>query len=323
MSKWIERYIHAVTKRLPEAMRTDVHDELRAHIADMTPDNPSDDDLLKVFRTLGHPTVLASKYRGKEQYVIHPTLYFDYVNTLKVVGIIFVMVMLITGTIKTLTDMNYDSIWDAFSTISMNLFGDMFSGLFTAFAWVTIVFWILSKTEALSKSDWKLNDLPDLPEPTHVTISRKGTLIELSIGLIFGIAWIVVLAENLIIVNGSIPVFDSAVVAPFILFYVLEISFTLIEAAWKLRVGRWNFQTIIPSILVTIFGAAVAVAFLNAPGLINPAIYELIAEPIGESATTVEAGFNTGIYWITIIVVVGNLIDIASNLVKAYKGSKK
>lgn len=323
MNKWIERYIHGVTKRLPEAMRTEVHDELQAHIIDMSPENPTDDDLLKVFHTLGHPTVLASKYRGKEQYVIHPTLYYDYVNTLKIVGIIFVMVMFITGTIKTLTDMNFESIWDAISTVSFNLFGNLFSGLFSAFTWVTIVFWILSKTEALSKYDWKLSDLPELPEPTQIKISRNGTIVELALALIFGITWVVVLSEGLIIVNGSIPLFRSAVVAPFILFYVIDIALTLIDTAWRLKEGRWNFKTLIPSIIVNIYGAAVAVAFINAPGLINSAIFDLIATSVGETSAVVEAGFQTGIYWLTIVIVVANLIEIASNMVKAYKGSKK
>ncbi len=323
MNNYIERYIHAVTKRLPEAMRQDVHDELLAHITDMMPEKATDEQMLTIFRTLGHPTVLASKYRGKEQYVIHPTLYYDYVNTLKIVGIIFVMVMLITGAIKTLTDLNFESVWDAVSTITMNLFGNLFSGIFTAFAWVTIVFWGLSKTEALSKNDWKLSDLPDLPEPTEVKISRKATIIELVVGVTLGLTWIVVLAQGLIIINGSIPLFNQDVVNPYLLFYVIEIAFTILETAWRIRVGRWNFQTVIPNILITVYGVAVAVSFINAPGRLTSGMFDLIATTIGETVATVEAGFQTGIYWLTIIIIGANIADILGNLVRAYKGSKK
>ena len=40
MNQWVERYIYAVSKKLPVSMREDVSKELRANIQDMIADDP-------------------------------------------------------------------------------------------------------------------------------------------------------------------------------------------------------------------------------------------------------------------------------------------
>ncbi len=45
MNQWIERYIYAVVKRLPESMKKEVSEELRANISDMLSDKPTDDEI--------------------------------------------------------------------------------------------------------------------------------------------------------------------------------------------------------------------------------------------------------------------------------------
>lgn len=87
MKKIIERYIYAVTKRLPERMRDEVKEELNANIHDMLPKNPTDQDIDELLHKLGHPRELARNYHGEDRYVISPLFYDDYIQVLKIVSI--------------------------------------------------------------------------------------------------------------------------------------------------------------------------------------------------------------------------------------------
>ena len=321
MKPWIERYIYAVTKRLPESSRQEVHNELLAHINDMLGENPTEEEISTVLHTLGQPAELANKYRGKDRYVVHPVLYEDYLNVLKIVGIVFITVQLITGSISLLTTFTYSTFWNAVGTITGTLFGNMFSGLFSAAGVITLVFWGLSHNETFHTTDWKLHDLPDLPEPTTEKITRLGVMVELVITTILSLVWVVVLMEGLIIVDGSIPFFNQPLVTPYVYLYSVGILLNILTLLWKLRMGSWSFKVAIPDVVEKIYSSVIGILFINIPGLINPAIYTLIADNTEYSAATVQQGFATGIYWITIVIVVATMIDIVTTLVKGYKGS--
>ncbi|TXT16181.1 MAG: hypothetical protein FD133_1944, partial [Erysipelotrichaceae bacterium] len=159
MKKYTERYIYAVTKRLPVSMRTEVAEELKANIQDMIgSENPSDEVILTTLRKLGHPRVLANQYRGKERYVVAPEYYDDYIGTLKVVGSIFIIVSLVTGLIDAFTSMTSVALVSVIQNVLENIFDHLWEGLMMAFAWTTIGFWIASSVNHnKSCDDWKLS----------------------------------------------------------------------------------------------------------------------------------------------------------------------
>lgn len=86
----IDRYIYAVTQRLPEQQREDIKRELQSLIEDMLEERipagqASKEDVESVLLELGHPNELAAKYRGYERYLIGPMLLDTYLTTLKIV----------------------------------------------------------------------------------------------------------------------------------------------------------------------------------------------------------------------------------------------
>jgi hypothetical protein len=86
----IDRYIYAVTQRLPEQQREDIKRELQSLIEDMLEERistgqASKEDVESVLLELGHPNELAVKYRGNERYLIGPMLIDTYLTTLKIV----------------------------------------------------------------------------------------------------------------------------------------------------------------------------------------------------------------------------------------------
>lgn len=68
----IERYVYAVTKRLPQSQREDVGLELSGLIEEMAQDRPVE----QILQEMGDPALLADSYRGAERYLVGPN-YFD------------------------------------------------------------------------------------------------------------------------------------------------------------------------------------------------------------------------------------------------------
>ncbi|WP_396126128.1 HAAS signaling domain-containing protein [Anaerobacillus sp. CMMVII] len=86
----INRYIYAVTERLPEAQRADIAKELRGLIEDMLEErvgggDPAKGDIEEVLLELGDPVSFADKYRGTKRYLIGPDLFTPYYTILKIV----------------------------------------------------------------------------------------------------------------------------------------------------------------------------------------------------------------------------------------------
>ena len=66
----VDRYIYAVTQKLPQAQRRDIADELHGLIEDMRDERAetsktSENDIEEVLLELGNPRELADKYRGR------------------------------------------------------------------------------------------------------------------------------------------------------------------------------------------------------------------------------------------------------------------
>ncbi|HOK27788.1 MAG TPA: hypothetical protein PLI21_02040, partial [Methanomassiliicoccaceae archaeon] len=80
MMDLIERYIQAVTERLPDGTRDDVARELRANIEDMLPDEAGEEDVREVLEKLGSPSALANEYRQSKRYLIGPAMYDAYID---------------------------------------------------------------------------------------------------------------------------------------------------------------------------------------------------------------------------------------------------
>src|SRR5690554_3471299 len=101
---YIERYIHAVVKYLPEKDRLEVRDELKANIYDMLGHDHSEENIIRTLEEMGSPFKLALSYMGTEHYIIGPKVYHLYLEVLKIVamaaviiGVIIFALELVTG----------------------------------------------------------------------------------------------------------------------------------------------------------------------------------------------------------------------------------
>ena len=109
----MERYIYAVTRRLPRAQREEIADELRELIGDMLEADPAA-GMEGVLLELGDPAEFAGRYASPDQCLIGPAYFENYKWLLKVVLLcatipVFVL-SLASGVIEHWTDGFYQAI---------------------------------------------------------------------------------------------------------------------------------------------------------------------------------------------------------------------
>lgn len=310
---YTDRYIYAVTKRLPASMREEVKAELEANIADMMAEDPDNEVLLlEKLRKLGHPRVLANNYRGSERYVIRPEYYDDYVSTLKIVGTIFLIVGLVTGFVEAITSLPNPIFPQVIETVLNGIFDNLWEALLTAFAWTTIGFWIAGTVgQKRGQSDWKLNDLPELPEKQTLVIGRVGTIVEMIVSVSFGLIFVSFLRTGL-------PFFNQSVVDPFIPFFYLSIALDLVLGITKLIYGQWRWPVIAVQAVEHLYSILFVLFFL-ATDFLNVTVFQTIADNSEFSLAQVIQGFERGKTVLIWLIVIGSLIDVIQILVKKVK----
>lgn len=156
----IERYIYAVTKKLPLKIRQDVSIELNSLIYDMLDErcgdiSPSEKDIRVVLTELGTPSELAEQYNpDKDKCLIGSPYYSQYVFVLKIVLICAAGGMLLAKLMNCILDGNMHPVYAVFDII----FSIVFS-VIIAFAIVTFIFAVLyhKKINVLNES---LDSLP-------------------------------------------------------------------------------------------------------------------------------------------------------------------
>ncbi|WP_409340419.1 HAAS signaling domain-containing protein [Paenibacillus sp. MBLB4367] len=166
----IDRYIYAVTQRLPEQQREDIKRELQSLIEDMLEEristgHASKEDVESVLLELGHPNELAAKYRGYERYLIGPMLIDAYLTTLKIVLASIAIGLTVVFIIDTF--LSHSGRLEPVTSYLASLV----TGAAQGFAWVTVVFAWMEYRQRINNAGngsrnktWRPSDLPLIPD---------------------------------------------------------------------------------------------------------------------------------------------------------------
>ena len=330
----VEKYIYAVTHRLPQSQRADIAKELRGLIEDMlmerTNGGPSSqEDVESVLVELGNPKDLAEKYRGSSRYLIGPVLFHPYVTVLKIVFFALLVAMSVVFIIESMVEPR---------SVIEHIFGyvtSVISASMQAFVWVTIGFAIAQykgvepNAGIPGKSEkWSTADLP--PVPDEKKRIKRGEAIT---GIVFSIIFLVFLHSSnhlfgvMMFEDGElvniIPFLNNERIEQFInIIYVITVIGVLKEGL-KLIIGKWTKKLAIYNLILNAV-TLVLVAFLFKDQAIwnpdfmkelnqvsntelNQDTYELIKTIWMQSKTWVVIGF-------TIVLI----IDTVSGFYKAY-----
>jgi|ERR1700694_2167664 len=97
----LDRYLHEIKRYLPQGQKDDIAAEIGDDIASQVEDKESAlgrplsrDEEAELVKSYGHPKIVAGRY-GPQQYLIGPTLLPFYFYTLRIIGVILVILVAI------------------------------------------------------------------------------------------------------------------------------------------------------------------------------------------------------------------------------------
>jgi hypothetical protein len=281
----IDRYLQSVKLMLPRKQRNDVIRELSDEILSQVEEKESalghpltEDEQVALLRKLGHPMLLASRYR-KQRYLIDPTIFAIYWMVLRLVLVLVLFAMSVGAVamaasgrglapaLGTLLRIPFTAIW--------------------VFGWVTLVFVVLDIVQVKFNffDKWDPRTLPKLTKSEPKT-SMTQSVAALIFGAIFGIWWLIGLKHQFFIFGPGVaalhfgPVWQTL----YPLFVVLVLAdlvrhtFDVVRPGWERGriVVRMSFRVLNLVLVYFLFNAKdVLVAGDAAPANLQPVIQGL------------------------------------------------
>ncbi len=279
-----DRYVHAVTRRIPEDQRDDVAEELRGSIADRVealgherPDLTDAAAEHAALEELGDPDRLAAGYTGRRLQLIGPELYPSYVRVLRSVLVSAVpsvaIVIAIVGALAgdSVGAVIGSTVWIAFTVAVQVAF------------WITLAFALTERgtsSDSLRSSmnvEWTPEQLPDLPQQARGSIGE----------LVSSLVWLGLIGGAIVWQHYRSPVRDGDEHLPLLdpdlwsfwlpLILVLLVAEMVFEVV-KYRAGRWSPTLATVNVVLAGVFAAPFVYLAATDQLLNPAAVAEIQE---------------------------------------------
>ncbi len=314
--KLIERYLYAVKKCLPEDLREDVGNELRANIVDMLNDDYTDEDVYQVLMNLGSPRKLADEYNSKKRYLIGPGYYDKYILMLKrVIGIFVSVTFGITLLVWILESPSYWYHVKNIVKLIINLIISVINGAVQGAFWVTLGFIILERTgiedgyiDLFNNRKWTPDDLPEIPD-SSTKISRGENLFTLIMTiLVTALLYFSpqLIALYLTVENGSIDVIPLFNIERLQIYIPIIIVFAIVQLGmviWKFIEENWNITMAILNAAYSVAICILVIVMLNDKSLFNADLVQLLTN-ITNSSNTVPDWIEKS-KWIFSLIFIG------------------
>ena len=307
----IELYIQEVTRRLPEKNREDIGLELQSTIADMLPENHTEQDVKAVLLKLGDPVTLASGYRDRPMHLIGPRYYDVYISLLKMILPIAAVISLIALIGDNPFRDTENTVVDAILKIIGKGIAGIISTSIQVFFWLTLSFAIVERLDPskdqspLTKDSkpWTPENLKDIPNISKI---KAVPMIEVFASLL-GLSVFAALyfnAENLLGVyekrNGSLifvtPSFNQDVLNSYWMLVSCVFIIGVLLAIYKLFLRQWTLKLAIFHAIYQLLSTLTFIIIISNPNLLNP---EFIAYQ--KTLFSID-DWKTSIYWGLIII---------------------
>ena len=331
----IDRYIYAVTRRLPSKLRGDVEQELAGLISDMLEARcgavagaiaiaPEEKDIRIVLTELGAPDKLAAKYSGDEGRALIGGEYFQlYKFVLKLVLPIAAAGIALASVIAMIVDGGPEKTSTGIFTAVLQPIGGAFAGVIQAFAIITFIFAIFDWKKVKFNDGDFIDVLPLVPVKNEIIKPWEP---------VAGMALCVVMALVFLAFPqvmggwmegaGWLPALDVSVMRSFWLPIVLWALLGIGKEILRLIEGRYTRRlAIVASVANPVIAACAVIAFLSGR-IMNPVFLERAGEIFGEGghiATTVIE--NSHLIFLG-LVFFALILETVTFWVKAYKYSR-
>lgn len=328
----IDRYIYAVTQKLPQAQRKDIADELRGLIEDMVEERVGSRERTKkdveaVLLELGNPRELANQYRGTKRFLIGPEIFDSYLLVLKIV-LISVSAAIGIGFL-------IQMILDPFSIL--DYFIDMIVSIVTAlpmaFGWTTFGFAVVEYFGGIKEQDlfgkvWKLTDLPSVPDEKR-QIKRSESIT----GIIFHAILLVIFVFSSEYFglwvfsdgfDGVVPFLNEETYGTYMWLILLVLGFGILKESAKLVKGKWTYPLVTFTTIVNAISMAVILLLVNKLDFWNPTFMSELVEVgilnFGSDAyEVVNKIWEQSTFWIFMILLIGLVWEAINGFLRARK----
>ncbi|MBD8022453.1 permease prefix domain 1-containing protein [Microbacterium gallinarum] len=293
-----DRYVAAAMRTVPEAQRADLAAELRGSIDDqvearVAEGEPRDAAERAVLTDLGDPDKLAAGYTDRPLWLIGPRYYLTWWRLLKLLwAIVPACAAFGVALGQTLAG-------EQFGTIVGNVVSVTLAVIVHIAFWITLVFFIVERSERASGSGIVEPWTPDdLPEPKD----RGASLSDLVASLIFlalaagAILWDQFVGVVYSPAEGWMPFLSPALWPWWIgALFVLMVLEALLAISVYAK-GGWNMGSATVNLFLNLVIAGGALWLLSQQLLVNPALFPtLVPEDAGTVTAVVTTVFGFGV----------------------------
>ncbi len=316
----IERYIYAVTKRLPRKNREDVAQELQGLIDDMLLERcgnltPTEKDIRVVLTELGSPQELYEKYdENSKKCLIGQPHYNTYLFVLKIVLVCAAGGLTLSNVILQLLE---PQIWYAAlgQWIAM-----LWQGLMGAFAFVTLLFAFFYHKDVKIGEPFNFDELPPVPKRNE-EISKWEPIAGIVFSVVFLVLFLVVPEAICIIYRGGelVPIFDAGAMRGswyiILLFTLLGVS----RETVKLLERRYNKSVMVVTLGSNLVSAVLAIWWLTRRELFNPVFKEKMMVLFEDPDFFMVGFFENFQYFFLAVILFALGLDTVETVVKSLR----
>ncbi len=328
--KYIELYVKAVGRKLPQSMRDDIEAELKSTLMDMLDDRAKDSGRLadeeleqELLKQYGSPDEVASKYLP-EQHLISPKLYPIFWMILKIVLTVLAITTIVSIGVQ-IGQMGGNV--PGAATVVGESFLELFQSAIQALGTLVLVFFIITrfgKVDKAWKSEWNPRDLLKIRDEDKVKPAELITAIIFStIGIVIFNFYpdLISLYHNLDGQVEAYPLLTNAFFGYLLWFNILWVL-EIIQNALLLKDGVYTKGSRIFEIGLNIANIIFLIVIISGPSIVQLPIAWMqdSAGMSNETALLVQSQFVTGI--LTVLGLVTAIV-IIETIVKGFKLIRK
>ena len=329
----IERYIYAVTKRLPQKVRKDISNELRTLIDDMLAERcgelvPEEKDIRVVLTELGTPEELYEKYNpDNKKCLIGSPYYSTYKYVLKIVMICTIFGVILANIISGILDFSKSNSIENVVSSSANFIASLITNLIisvgAAFGFVTALFAFFYHKDIKIDTTSNLDSLPSVPEKNE-KISKVDSIISIGLSVIFLIVFLT--APQIFCVaiyNEFIPIFNFETIRQTWYIIVMFSIVGIIRDVVRLIEGRYSKKVMITTVAANIISGFLSVWWLMNDRIMNPKFADNISKIFNNESTFIINIFSNFQYFFLGLIIFALLLDISVTVFKYLKNKEK
>lgn len=315
----VERYIYAVTKRMPRKQQEDVTMELKGLIEDMLlercgGEQPTEKEIREVLTELGSPYELYARYdEDADKCLIGQPYYSTYKFVLKTVLCAVVCGLVVACTILQIMDPKQ---WMEFLN---NLIGSVCEGLLSGFAAVTLIFAVMQAKGWKMSEKLELDELPSVPKK-KAQISAFECAISIGFIAVFLVVFLAVPQTFSAVFTQTgelVPIFDTQVIRSNWYILALFALAGILRESVKIVEKRYSKKVLITAAATNAVSVVMSIIWLCRADIINSEFIAKIGGIFTGNTTIITqlfGNFNILLMGLIILALVMDTIEAAVKL---------